>query len=65
MSSTLVMSSATRKIALKKGVVLNVPSVNDDGLQLGGALDRQLNHDKPNLKIPVIGSGVAYKVCQW
>ena len=39
--------------------------VNDDALQLGGALVRQLNHDKPHWTNPVTSSGVACQLCIW
>ena len=39
--------------------------VNDDVLQLGGALARQLNHDKAYFTNPVTGSEVACQLCQW
>ena len=44
---------------------MKAPKVNDDALQLGGALAKLLNHDKPHWPNTVTGSRVACIVCQW
>ena len=46
-------------------MVTKSPRVNNDALQLGGALFRRLNRDKPQWPKPVIGSGVAFQLCRW
>ena len=56
-------SIVTRNIASNETMVIKTPRVNDDALQTGGALDRQLNHDKPHWPIPVKYSGVSYQLC--
>ena len=39
--------------------------VNDDALQPVFALARRINHDNPHCSIPVTGSVVDCKICQW
>ena len=41
-------SISTRKITPKKALKTKAPMVDDDDLQLRGALDRQLNQYKPH-----------------
>ena len=56
---------STRKAALNNELVTKAPKANDDALQLGGTLARQLNHDKPHWPNPLTGSSVSYQLCQW
>ena len=58
-------SITTRKSELKNPLVTKKPKVNDDALQPGGALARRINHDNPHCSIPVTGSVVDCKICQW
>ena len=58
-------SIVIRNIVLKKALGTKAPRVNDDTLQLGGALDRRLIHDNPHWKKPVTGSGVFCQLCLW
>ena len=58
-------SIVTRKKLSRKALGTKAPWVNDDALQPGGALSRQLNHDKPQCPKPVTVSGVAFKLCRW
>ena len=58
-------SILNRKDASKKAHGTKEPRVNDDVLQLGGALSTQLNHDKTHWPNPVVGSGVACQLCLW
>ena len=58
------ISAVMRKIALKKALGAKSPRANDDALQLGGTLDRRLNHDKPHCTTPVTGSVKACQLCQ-
>ena len=50
---------------MKKALGTNADRFNDDRLQLGGALARKLNNDKPHWTKPVTGSGLAFKMSQW
>ena len=56
-------SIVTINTALKKALGTKAPSVNDDVLQLGGTLAKQLNHYKPHWSNPVAGLVVAYQLC--
>ena len=58
-------SISTREDSLKKALATNAHRVNDDDLQLGGALSRQLNHSNPHWQKKVTGSGVPCKLCWW
>ena len=58
-------SIITINITPKKALGTKASSVNDDALQPIGALDKQLNHDKPHWTKPMTGSGLACKLCLW
>ena len=57
-------SILTRNDAPNKALATNSARVNDDTLQPGGTLDRQINNDNPHCPKPVTGSEVAYQLCQ-
>ena len=58
-------SISTINAAYKKALVMKASRVNYDVLQPGGALARQLNHDKPHWPKPVTGLGVTCQLLQW
>ena len=58
-------SIVTRMFASKKALGTRAPRDNDDALQPGGALARQLNHDKPHWLKPVTGPGGACQLYWW
>ena len=56
---------STRKVVLKNTSLKHLPKVDDDALQLGGTLARQLRRVKPHCPKPVTSSGVACQLCLW
>ena len=57
-------SVVTRNISSNKSLEMNMPRVDDYGLQPGGALARPLNNDKPHCTNLVTGSLVACQLCR-
>ena len=58
-------SVVTRNISSNKSLEMNMPRVDDYGLQPGGALARPLNNAKQHWTNPVTGSVVASQLCRW
>ena len=53
---------STRKFSSKKALEIKACKVDDDVMQPGGALARQLNHDKTHCINPVICSVLACQI---
>ena len=56
------ISISNINFALKNPLLTKTPKVNYDAMQPGGALERQINHDRPHWPKSVTGSGVACRL---
>ena len=58
-------SVSIRKAEPKKTFIKTATKVNDDALQLGGALSWKINHDMSQWPKLVTGLGVYCQLCRW